>query len=355
MDETIFMDRALALARRAEGSVAPRPPVGAVVVSPDGEIVGEGFTHRAPGPHAEAAALQAAGERARGSTMFVTLEPCTKSSVSMPCAEQVVRAGIGRVVASLKDPNPDVDGRGFSALREAGIEIDVGPGAETSSCLIEPFAKWITTGQPFVTLKLAASLDGKVAAPDGTSRWITGEEARAEVHELRRRVDAVLVGSGTVIADDPALTFRTPGLEGDQPLRVVLDSSGRTPRTAQIFDGSASTLVITTAGVDVTGSDVAHVAAGEDGVVVRAALDELGRRGICLVLVEAGPTLAGSFVERGAIDRVILYVAPKIIGGDAPGLIASGVKTITDAWRMHIESVTRVGDDIRIDARPELA
>ncbi len=344
------MDRALQLARDAEGSVSPRPPVGAVVVS-DGEIVGEGRTKAGAGRHAEISALEAAGVRAAGSTVYATLEPCVRW-----CAPALIEARVRRVIAPILDPNPKVDGSGFAMLRESGIDVEVGLGATDATRLIEPFAKWVTTGQPFVTLKLAASLDGKVAAPDGTSRWITGEQARAEVHDLRRRVDAVLVGSGTVIADDPALTFRTPGLRGDQPLRVVLDSSGRTPTEAQIFDDAAPTLIITTDDVDAgrwTGAEVARVAAGEGGIDLVSALAELGRRGICHVLVEAGPTLAGSFVERGAVDRLVLYLAPKLIGGDAPGLISSGIKTITDAWRMRIENVSRIGEDIRIDARPE--
>jgi diaminohydroxyphosphoribosylaminopyrimidine deaminase/5-amino-6-(5-phosphoribosylamino)uracil reductase len=355
VDEKRWMDQALDLARRSEGAVAPRPPVGAVIVSPDGEVVGEGRTLRKPGPHAEAAALEEAGDGARGATVYVTLEPCTVA-VSKPfsCAHLLIKAGVSRVVASVQDPCPDIDGRGFTMLRDAGIAVEVGPGEREAERLIEPFAKLITTNIPFVTLKLAASLDGKVAAPDGTSRWITGEEARAEVHDLRRRADAVLVGSGTVVADDPALTVRTPGLDADQPLRVVLDSSGRTPTSARLFDDEAPTLVVTTADVsaDHWPSEIVRVPSAEGGVDVPAALDALAERGICHVLVEAGPTLAGSFVDSGCVDRLVLYLAPKIIGGDAPGLFSSGVKTLAEAWGMRIEHVRRVGDDIRIDARP---
>jgi diaminohydroxyphosphoribosylaminopyrimidine deaminase / 5-amino-6-(5-phosphoribosylamino)uracil reductase len=340
--EQRFMERALELAHRADGSVAPRPPVGCVIVSPDGEVLGEGSTRRKPGPHAEAAALEAAGEGARGATAYVTLEPCTLA-VSKPksCAQLLIEAGVARVVASITDPCPDIDGRGFEMLREAGITVETGSLAEEAASLIEPFAKFITTGRPFVTLKLAASLDGKVAAPDGTSRWITGEAARADVHDLRRRVDAIVTGTGTVMADDPLLTFRTPGLTGEQPLRVVLDSSGRTPRGAQILNDDAPTLVI---GPDLAG-------AGDGGVSIEGALALLAERGLCHVLVESGPTLAASFVEAGEVDRFVLYLAPKIIGGDAPGLFSSGVKTLTDAWELKIEDVTRVGDDIRIAAR----
>jgi diaminohydroxyphosphoribosylaminopyrimidine deaminase/5-amino-6-(5-phosphoribosylamino)uracil reductase len=353
------MDRALELARAAEGCVAPRPPVGAVVVSADGSVVGEGFTRRKPGPHAEDDALAQAGDRARGSTVYTTLEPCnTKKTKLASCAQLLIDAGVRRVVASVADPCPDVDGRGFAMLRDAGIEVEAGPGATAATRLIEPFTKWITTTAPFVTLKVAASLDGKVAAADGTSRWITGELARAEVHDLRRRVDAVLVGSGTAVADDPALTFRTPGLEGDQPLRVVLDASGRTPEGATVFDDAADTLVITTEGVPdervtawlAAGADVARVGSADGGVDLAAALDVLGERGLCHVLVEPGAQLAASFVERKLVDRFLIYLAPKLIGGDAPGLLGSGAKTIADAWELRIERTERVGDDLRIEA-----
>ena len=336
-----YMQRALELANLSDGSVAPRPPVGCVIVTPSGEAF-EGRTRRKPGPHAEAAALEAAGEKARGATAYVTLEPCCVA-VNKPvsCADLLIEAGVARVVAAMNDPCPDIDGKGFAKLRDAGIEIEVGLLQDEARELIEPFAKLIATREPFVTLKLAASLDGKVAAPDGTSRWITGEQARADVHDLRRRADAIVVGSGTVIADDPLLTFRAPGLEGDQPLRVVLDSSGRTPRSANIFNADAETLVITSE----------DVGAADGGVNLTGALALLGERGVCHVLVEAGPTLAGSFMSSGLVDRFVLYLAPKIIGGDAPGLFRDGVKTLTDAWQMEITSVTRVGDDIKIEAK----
>lgn len=340
------MTRALELARLAEGRVSPRPPVGCVIVAGD-DIAGEGFSRDGAGRHAEIFALQAAGDRARGATCYTTLEPCVKW-----CSPALIDAGIARVVVAATDPNPAVNGRGARMLRDAGVEITTGVLQAQASALIEPFTKWITTGLPFVTLKLAASLDGKVAAADGTSRWITGEESRAEVHDLRRRVDAVIVGSGTVVADDPALTFRTPGLQGDQPLRVVFDSSGRAPAAAQIFDGSVPAVVVTVDGTAVAGTDVIRVPRSEGGVDVVEALRALGGRGLCHVLVEAGPTLSASLVEAGAVDRVILYLAPKIIGGDAPGLFATGAKTLAEAWGLRIESVSRVGEDLRIDGIP---
>ena len=359
MDDAAYMRRALELARRAEGSVSPRPPVGALVVAGD-EVAGEGFTKPVPGPHAEAEALEAAGSRARGATLYVTLEPCTRSSVSVSCADRILDSGLRRVVAATRDPNPDVNGRGFRAIRRAGIDVRTGVLRAPARALIEPFAKWITTARPFVTLKLAMSLDGKVAAPDGSSRWITGELARAEVHDLRRRVDAIVVGAGTVEADDPLLTFRLSGIEGTQPLRVVIDSSGRTRPGARIFDDSAPTLVL--GAFDIPGhvteawtrhrAAVAALPRADGGVDLAAALGELGRRGVCHVLVEAGPTLAGSFADAGLVDRYIFYIAPKLIGGDAPGVFATGVKTLADAWELDVTNTRRVGADIRVDARP---
>ena len=361
MSDANYMARALELAALAEGSVSPRPPVGCVLVSPSGEIVGEGCTEPLPGPHAEAAAIADAGGRARGSTAYVSLEPCTRSSVSQACAEQLIEAGVARVVAATKDPNPDVNGRGLRRLRAAGISVTTGVARRPARTLIEPFAKWIRTGVPFVTLKMAATLDGKIAAPDGTSRWITGPEARAEVHDLRRRVDAVLVGSMTVLRDDPLLTYRLEGVSGTQPLRVVVDGSGRSPADARVFNDDAPTLVITTEAVDeqcvqawqAAGGEVTRVAVGEGGVDIRSVLDLLGKRGLCHVLIEGGPTIAASFVERGLVDRFVLYLAPKLIGGDAPGLFNDGVKTLTDAWQLRVEQVRRIGDDIRIDALPK--
>jgi diaminohydroxyphosphoribosylaminopyrimidine deaminase/5-amino-6-(5-phosphoribosylamino)uracil reductase len=356
VDDAKLMERALELAARAEGSVSPRPCVGAVVISSDGEIVGEGFTARSPGPHAEVAALQAAGDRARGATVCVSLEPCSHQSVTPPCADALITAGIARVVVGAIDPDPRVNGEGVRMLRAAGIDVLTDVLREQAEALIEPFTHWVTTGRPFLTLKLAMTLDGKIAAPDGTSRWITGPQARAEVHELRRRCDAVMVGAGTVETDDPALTFREPGMVGSQPLRVLIDSSGRTPISAQLFDDAAPTLVLTTDDVaagawEHAGADVARVNRCEGGVDLDAVLEELGRRGICHLLCECGPTLAGTLVEQDLVDRFVLYLGPKLMGGDAPGAIGVGVKSIAEAWELDIERAERVGADLRIEAK----
>jgi diaminohydroxyphosphoribosylaminopyrimidine deaminase/5-amino-6-(5-phosphoribosylamino)uracil reductase len=333
--------------------------VGSVVVDEAGAVAGEGATEIAPGPHAEISALRAAGERARGGTAYVTLEPCSHHGDTPPCAEALIAAGVRRVVVATEDPNPLVDGSGLRILREAGLEVSCGVGEERARELIEPFAMWVTSGRPLVTLKLAATLDGKVAAPDGTSRWITGEESRRQVHELRRRVDAVLVGAGTVVADDPALTARLPGYEGRQPLRAVLTSSGRIPPQAQIFDGGAPAAILTTNDAPeesrqawaAAGAEVIVLPPDDGGVALPEALAALGSRGVCHVLCEGGPTLAGALVAAGLVDRVILYLAPMLVGGEAPGLLALGVKTIADAWPLQVTDVARVGEDIRVDAR----
>jgi len=363
VDDAKFMRRAVELASTTVGSVSPRPPVGALVVSPSGEIVGEGWDVASPGPHAEVMALEAAGSSAHGATVYSTLEPCSHTGATGPCADALIAAGVKRVVVGVRDPNPKVSGRGLRRLRAAGINVRTGVARAACWSLIEPFGKWIRSGLPFITLKMAATLDGKIAAPDGTSRWITGPKARAEVHDLRRRVDAVLVGSMTVARDDPLLTYRLENATTPQPLRVVIDGSGRTPPEARVFNDDASTLVVTSETITEdhveawrsAGAEVVRVPAGESGIDVRSALEVLGARGLCHVLVEGGPTIASSFVERGLVDRFVLYVAPKLLGGDAPGLLNDGAKTLSDAWSLRIDGIRRVGDDIRIDASPERA
>lgn len=361
MTDESYMGRALTLAAGAEGSVSPRPPVGAVVVSRDGRVIGEGATTPSPGPHAEIVALDAAGAGAAGATIYVSLEPCAHSGATPPCAEALVRAGVARVVLGTRDPNPEVDGQGASILREAGVEVVEGVREPEARAVITPFRTWIREGRPLGTLKLAATLDGKVAAPDGTSRWITGDAARDEVHELRRRADAVLVGAGTAGADDPQLTCRLPGFDGPQPLRVLVDSSGRTPPAGHLFDRSAPTIVLTTDAAppdrrtawEAGGAEVVDVPPSESGVDLHAGMRVLGERGICHVLYEGGPTVAASLVAAGLADRILLYLAPKLIGGDAPGVLGWGVKTLADAWQLELVGIERVGDDLRLEARPE--
>jgi diaminohydroxyphosphoribosylaminopyrimidine deaminase/5-amino-6-(5-phosphoribosylamino)uracil reductase len=277
--------------------------------------------------------------------------------------DAVLTSGVARVVAPIEDPNPLVRGNGFARLRAGGVAVDVGALADEASRLIEAFAKAVVTGIPFVTLKLAMSLDGKVAARDGTSRWITGEAARADVHRLRSEHDAVMIGAGTALADDPALTVRADGYAGRQPIRIVVDGAGRAPASGRMFDGSAPVWIVTSAA---SGAGVraawAHAGArlwvAPNGPVVELAsvLSDLGseRGSLRSVLIEGGPTLAWSAVREGIVDRFVLYLAPSLIGGiDAPSALGGeGIASIVDAIPMRIESVTSLGDDLRIIGRP---
>ena len=348
------------MAKRARGRVSPNPLVGAVVVL-DGIVVGEGW-HEGPGsPHAEVMALASAGERARGSVLYCTLEPCDHVGRTPACTGAVIQAGVSHVVVAAGDPNPIVGGRGFARLRTAGIDITVGPMELESRRLNEAYERHVTTGIPFVTLKMAASLDGKTAARDGSSMWITGEAARADVQALRAVADAIVVGAGTAIADDPSLTVHDPGYSGPPPLRVVVDATGRVPTERRLFDHSAGTLVATTDDVQHERID-AWVAAGADVEIVDRdpsgrvslpdLLERLGKREVQSVLVEGGGSLAWGFVQAGCVDRLVLYLASKLVGGaDAPGvLMGNGVASIADAFDVDIVSVERLGEDMKVVA-----
>ncbi len=355
-----FMARALELARRGLGLAAPNPMVGAVLVR-DGRIVGEGW-HEGPGTdHAEVAALRRAGELARGATLYVTLEPCSHQGRTPPCAPAVAAAGVARLVAAARDPNPTVDGRGFAVLREAGVRVEAGVGAPEGRDLIAGFAKHVRSGLPFVTLKTASSLDGKAAARDGSSRWITGEAARRDAHELRAEAGAVAAGAGTVLADDPSLTVRLEGYRGRQPVRVVVDASGRTPGGGRVHDGAARTVVATTvrapgparAAWEDAGAEVLVLPESPEGVALDALLEALGKRDVQGLLVEGGPTLAWSFLRAGLIDRWVAYVGARALGGAGamPAVGGDGVPSIGEAIPLHIESVERLGEDVKVVAR----
>jgi diaminohydroxyphosphoribosylaminopyrimidine deaminase / 5-amino-6-(5-phosphoribosylamino)uracil reductase len=354
------MRRALELAERGRGLVAPNPLVGALVVR-DGQTLGEGW-HEGPGTkHAEIVALDGAGPRARGSTLYVTLEPCSHVGRTPPCAPRLVEAGVARVVAAMRDPNPLVDGGGLRILREAGVEVEVGVLEREATRLNEAFVKHVRTGFPLVTLKMAASLDGRAAARDGSSRWISGEESRAEVHRMRAAADALLVGAGTAFRDDPALTCRDPEYRGPPKLRVVVDGRGIVPDTHRLFDGEAPVLVATTetAPEDCRrkwrerGAEVVILEEGASLVPLDRLFAELGKRDVQHVLVEGGPTLAWELVQRRLVDRVVLYLAPKLVGGrGAPGVLeGEGVPGISEALPLEIEEVVRVGRDIKVVAR----
>jgi diaminohydroxyphosphoribosylaminopyrimidine deaminase / 5-amino-6-(5-phosphoribosylamino)uracil reductase len=356
----LFMQRALELAERGWGRVSPNPMVGAVVVR-DGAIVGEGW-HEGPGTrHAEVMALDEAGHLGRGATVYVTLEPCDHTGRTGPCTKALIDAGVHRVVAAVQDPNPVVGGRGFTRLRASGMAVETGVLEAQAHSLNRAFERHVVTGLPSVTLKMASSLDGKAAAADGTSQWITGPVARSDVQRLRAWADAVVVGAGTVLADDPALTVREhPWTQATPPLRVVVDAAGRVPATGKLFDGEAPTLVATTdlapepsvRSWTEAGAEVLALDRGPGGVSLPALARALGKRDVQAVVVEGGPTLAWSFVEERLVDRVVLYVGSVLLGGAAsPGvLMGTGFAPIGEALGVDLTSVERIGDDVRIEA-----
>ncbi len=350
------MARALELGRQALGYSSPNPAVGAVIVR-DGEIVGEGYTQPPGGPHAEIVALEQAGERARGATMYTTLEPCSHHGRTPPCAEAMVAAGLGSVEIAVLDPHPPVNGSGRRLLEENGITTRVGDSAEEATLHFQGYFKREETGLPLVIAKYAMSLDGKIASRTGDSRWITGKEARARAHDLRSHVDAIITAAGTVISDDPQLTARDG--EGNplprQPLRVIADSTGRTPTTARLFREPGKTLVATAsaeacAPFQDMGENVSAAAfPSEHGRVdLTALLQHLGRLGVMQVMTEAGEQLLGAFFDEGLVDQAEIFIAPVIIGGgDAAGPVGGdGVELVRDAHRFVRMDVERVGEDL---------
>ena len=359
VDDEAYLERALGLAERGRGLTSPNPLVGAVVVA-ESRIRGEGF-HEGPGrPHAEIVALEEAGDDARGATLYTTLEPCDHFGRTPPCTRAIARAGVARIVCAMRDPNPVVDGRGFAALQAAGIQVRTGLLAQEAKRLNEAYVKHVRTGLPFVTWKMAASLDGKVASRDGTSRWITGEAARADVHRLRAAADAILVGAGTALVDDPSLTVRDPAYRGRPPLRVLVDARGRVPETGDLFDAAAPTMVATTGLAPrertgawrARGAEVVEYEPEGGGVPLPQLLSDLGKRDVQSVLLEGGPTLAWSMVEDRVVDKVVVYLAPKLIGGqDAPGVLGGrGFAPIAQATQLRVASFDRVGEDLRVEA-----
>lgn len=323
--------------------------VGAVVLDGAGNLAGEGY-HRRPGqPHAEQEALAMAGDSARGGTLYVNLEPCTHSHRTPSCAEAIILAGISRVVVCMPDPDERVSGAGIARLAAAGIETLVGVNEERAMRLNEFYVKHRLTGRPFVSAKFAMSLDGKIATRAGESRWITGEESRIHSHRLRHIHDAILVGVGTVIADDPELSVRLDAEEARQPLRIVLDSHLRTGVSAKVV--GSNTLIATTRSGRVGAAEILVLPAANDGRVPLAPLlDELAKRGILSVLVEGGSEVHGSFLAEGLVDKVHAYVAPRLIGGrDAPGAIGgTGVEHLVESVHLRDLDTTRLGPDILV-------
>lgn len=350
------MKAALELAARGRGMTSPNPMVGALVVT-GGEVIGRGW-HQGPGlPHAEVVALTQARERAKGATIYSTLEPCTVEGRTPPCTGLLIESGLSRVVAAMEDPDRRVSGRGFAALRDSGIAVTEGVLESEAQQLLEAYSVHRRQHRPFVTYKVAASLDAKVAAPDGSSTWITSAEARRDAHLLRAESDAICAGIGTVLADDPALTARDVPLTRP-PLRVIVDSSARTPANAKVLSKDAPTLVVTredaqAKAIEQAAGEVLRVPSDSDRVSIKHMLEALADRGVTSLLLEGGPTLAGAFVSAGLVDKYVLYLAPKLLGESGKPIIQGWTaSSLGEARSLEIESVRTVGVDLKVVARP---
>jgi diaminohydroxyphosphoribosylaminopyrimidine deaminase/5-amino-6-(5-phosphoribosylamino)uracil reductase len=357
------LERAIELAGRGVGQVTPNPNVGAVVAL-DGEVVGEGWHEVFGGPHAEVNALRAAGDAARGATMYVSLEPCCHQGKTPPCTDAIVAAGIARVVIASDDPSEKANGRGLGILRDEGVEVVVAAGELATRARLgnQAFRKHARTGRPWVLFKSAMTLDGKVATPTGDSKWISGELSRELAHRWRAAVDAVAVGIGTALADDPQLTARVDGVHR-QPRRVVFDSLARLPLASKLIQASAEvplTVVVSRAAprhetdaLEAAGADIITAVGENEPARVRSALDQLGDREITSMLLEGGPHVAGAFFDAGEIDEVRLFLAPLLVGGRAARdpLEGEGVEKIADAVRALTLDCERVGGDLLVSAR----
>jgi diaminohydroxyphosphoribosylaminopyrimidine deaminase/5-amino-6-(5-phosphoribosylamino)uracil reductase len=355
-DDIAHMRAALALAARNLGRAWPNPAVGCVIVR-EGRVVGRGWTAIGGRPHAEAEALARAGAWARGATAYVTLEPCAHVGRAGPCAQALVAAGVARVVAAIEDPDPRTAGQGFAALRSAGIAVDVGIEAEAARELNAGFLLRLAEGRPLVTLKLAASADGRIATHGGDSRWITGAQARARVHALRATHDAIMVGTGTALVDDPELTCRLPGCDQPPAVRVVLDRRLRLPLTHRLVAHArqAPTLVVTSAKADPdraqamrdAGIDVVTAPEARGGLDLAGVLRQLGARGLTRVLCEGGGHLAAALLRAGLVDRLVRFGAGLVIGGDGiPAVAPLGIDRLADAPRFRLAGVEACGGDV---------
>jgi len=359
MTDTDYMWMALELAEHGRGKTSPNPMVGAVLVR-DGKIVGRGYHARAGGDHGEIVALKEAGDRARGATLYINLEPCCHHGRTPPCVDAIIKAGVLRVVAAMTDPFEKVAGEGFARLRKAGIEVEVGLMANEAHRLNEVFVKYVTARKPFVVLKIAMSLDGRIATRTGESKWITCEEARVRVHRLRDEVDAVLVGRGTVEQDDPMLTTRLPDGDGKNPIRVVLDGNARMPVGARVLTDGSGAPVWVAVGESAdprrvsklrnAGAEIVALRDRDGRIELDTVLRELGRREVTSLLIEGGKDVFTEALKSHNVDKLFAFVAPVILGGDgrynAVGDL--GVERIADALRLRDVTVERVCDDILI-------
>jgi diaminohydroxyphosphoribosylaminopyrimidine deaminase/5-amino-6-(5-phosphoribosylamino)uracil reductase len=355
-----FMREALALAAQARGRTSPNPMVGSVVVK-DGRVVGRGYHVKAGAPHGEVVALDDAGAQAKGATIYVTLEPCCHYGRTPPCTKAIVAAGIRRVVAAMRDPNPLVSGKGLEELRQAGIDVKLPVLEAEAAALNEVFLKYITTKRPFVLLKVAASLDGKIATVTGESRWITNERSRLLVHQLRDQVDAVMVGINTVLRDDPLLTTRLPGGGGRDPMRIIVDSRLRTPCEARVLTASTTawTLIATTPAaprdkqlqLEAAGAQVLVVEGDGPGVSLGPLMEQLGALQVTSILLEGGGELHSSALRAGIVDKVLYFLAPKLIGGRAapPAIGGEGFARLEEAVTLERMQVKQLDDDLLIE------
>ena len=359
-----YMKRALNLAAKGKGFVSPNPMVGAVLVNDEDQIIGEGFHKKVGGPHAEIFCLQEAGHLAKNATLYVNLEPCSHHGKTPPCAEAIIKAGVSKVVVAMEDPNPLVSGRGIQLLRDKGVEVATGVLEDQARALNQVFIKYITTKKPFVAVKLASTLDGKIATKTGDSKWITGNIAREYVHQLRREYDSILVGINTVLADDPSLNCRidTPGKR--DPIRIVLDSKLKIPLDAKIINSSSSAplIVFTTAdnqekikkltkrGVEVIEQK------GETKISIDFVMAKLVQRQISSVFVEGGSDVTWSFFNEGFVDKYYMFIAPKIVGGkEAISLIGGdGIETMNNAIKMKWQEARFLGEDLLLICYREL-
>lgn len=355
-----YMKRALTLAKKGVGKTSPNPAVGCVIVK-NGAIIGEGWHKRAGGHHAEVHALEMAGVEARGADVYVTLEPCSHTGKTPPCSDALIKAGVKRVVAGMGDPNPRVNGSGLAALRLAGIETLCGLLEKECRAINIPFIKHVTSGMPFVTYKCAMTLDGNIATITGESRWISGEASRKHVHLMRSRMDAIMVGVDTIIADNPLLTVRH--VKGKNPLRVIVDTRLRTPESVNVLSEklSSGTIIATTECNPrihlrylQQGATIVVCDEYDGRVDMRDLLQKLGVMGVQSILLEGGSRLAGDMLQHGLIDELVFFVAPKVIGsnGFAPFTL-QGISSMAQAIKMEFTDVRRSGSDIVVTARPE--
>lgn len=355
-----YMKLALDLAAKGEGYTSPNPMVGAVVVK-DGEIVGKGWHEAVGKPHAEVNAINDAGEAARGATLYVTLEPCNHTGRTPPCTKKILDAGIKRVIIAMPDPNPDVEGGGADCLAKQGLEVESGVCEREAKKQNEFFIKHTLTKRPFVILKCAATLDGRIATRTGDSKWVTCAESRRHVHRIRHAVGAIMVGIGTVKADDPSLTTRLEGMNGVDPIRVILDTNLSISENAKLLhlDSEAETIIVTSESaspqkaeiIRKTGTKIIH-APLENGLInLDALMDQLGSTGISSILVEGGSRVAGSALSSGIVDRINFFYAPKILGGDdgIPMVCGAGPEFMKDCIRVKDASIRKFGDDIMIE------